>query len=91
MFCSFVHSFIRLHDSRKYGMVGITDHLHSLDVSEESEYDLWSDRFGSWIGRSSKSPDSFKHLRYDRKSSSGYFLQLFIVVLTYYFFVYFIV
>lgn len=55
----------------------------SLDVSEESEYDLWSDRFGSWIGRSSKSksPDSFKHLRYDRKSSSGYNL-LFIVVLT---------
>lgn len=44
------------------------------DVSEESEYDLWSDRFGSWIGRSSKSrsPDSMKHLRYDRKSSSGY-------------------
>lgn len=55
---------------------------HSLDVSEESEYDLWSDRFGSWIGRSSKSrsPDSMKHLRYDRKSSSGYFLMLFIVV-----------
>lgn len=47
--------------------------LH-VDVDEESEYDLWSDRFGSWIGRSSKSrsPDSLKHLRYDRKSSSGY-------------------
>lgn len=54
----------------------------SLDVSEESEYDLWSDRFGSWIGRSSKSrsPDSLKHLRYDRKSSSGYFLLLFCFV-----------
>lgn len=59
-----------------------------VDVSEESEYELWSDRFGSWIGRSSKSkspdsfkslrfdrsksPDSFKNLRFDRKSSSGY-------------------
>lgn len=50
----------------------------SLDVSEESEYDLWSDHYGSWIGRSSKSrsPDSMKHLRYDRKSSSGYFFQV---------------
>lgn len=59
-----------------------------LDVSEESEYELWSDRFGSWIGRSSKSrsPDSLKHLRYDRKSSSQYSL-LFVAV--FHVFVYF--
>lgn len=83
---SFSHLFFRVFFAWckiecKYLMFGwlLDLHLHtntSLDVSEESEMDLWSDRFGSWIGRSSKSksPDSMKHLRYDRKSSSGYLI-----------------
>lgn len=63
----------QLHDVNNFDVAMDKIAFH-VDVSEESEYDLWSDRFGSWIGRSSKSrsPDSFKSSRYDRKSSSGY-------------------
>lgn len=77
LYFSVVHIYVWfvLHDV-KFVVVGFgnTNNLLHVDVSEESEYDLWSDRFGSWIGRSSKSrsPDSMKQLRWERKSSSGY-------------------
>lgn len=47
-----------------------------IDVSEESEYDLFTERFGLGSRSSkSKSPDPFRLFKYspDRKSSSGYF------------------
>lgn len=68
-----IFSWVMLFQLHDVNCVVAVDSIH-VDVSEESEYDLWSDRFGSWIGRSSKSrsPDSLKNSRYDRKSSSGY-------------------
>jgi len=51
-----------------------------VDVSEESEHDLLSERFGYGYGGSrsshSRSPDSLRFMRSERKSSSLYNLVI---------------
>jgi hypothetical protein len=71
--CMFVNSFLCCTNLHKqyFGVVVV----QSIDVSEESEYDLFTERFG-FGSRSTKSrsPDPFRLFKYspDRKSSSGY-------------------
>lgn len=61
-----------MHDSACYGYWFIAN-VFIVDVDEESEYDLLSERFGHGSrSTKSKSPESLKYMRSDRKSSSGY-------------------
>lgn len=45
----------------------------SIDVDEESEYDIFYDHVYGPRSSKSRSPDSMKYLNNYRKSSSGYY------------------